>query len=98
MPCYEHCFFINQDGYTALMSAACAGQHECLSILLAHGADVDKANAVSAAIPASAVEHLSPAEHCVWLAVVVVMWYSLFSLLWSGWVHSTHDCIYQRTS
>ena len=29
------------------MMAARGGHHECLSILLAHGAEVDKANAVS---------------------------------------------------
>ena len=31
-----------QDGVTALMLAAQEGHHECLSILLAHGAEVDK--------------------------------------------------------
>ena len=36
-----------QDGFRALMMAAQEGHHECLSILLAHGAEVDKADAVS---------------------------------------------------
>ncbi len=40
------CF--NQDGSTALMIAAERGHHECLPILLAHGAEVEKARAVSA--------------------------------------------------
>ncbi len=35
------------NGSTALMCAALEGHHECLSILLAHGAEVDKADAVS---------------------------------------------------
>ena len=34
-------------GYTALMDAARIGHHGCLSILLAHGAEVDKARGVS---------------------------------------------------
>ena len=82
-----YCLYIRQDGCTAVMIATVKGQHECLSILLAHGAEVDKAIKVSAAIPGSAVEHMSPVEYCFWLAVVAVMWYSLFCLLWS---HSTH--------
>jgi hypothetical protein len=36
-----------KDGITALMMAAREGHHECLSILLAHGAEVNKAAAVS---------------------------------------------------
>jgi hypothetical protein len=36
-----------KDGITALMGAAQRGRHECLSILLSHGAEVDKATAVS---------------------------------------------------
>ena len=49
MCCNKHC--LRQGGHTALMIAAEAGHHECLSILLAHGAEVDKideARAVSA--------------------------------------------------
>ena len=42
------------------MTASCLDQHECLSILLAHGAEVNKAAAVSAAILTSVVEHMSP--------------------------------------
>ncbi len=45
------------------MNAASSGQHEFLSILLALGAEVDKANAVSAAVLTSAVEHMSRAEY-----------------------------------
>ena len=40
--------FIEQDGYSALIIAGANGHHECLSILLTHGAEVDKANRVSA--------------------------------------------------
>ena len=40
-PCFD------QGGKTALMIAAYYGYHECLSVLLAHGAAVDKANEVS---------------------------------------------------
>ena len=43
------------------MIAAEKGQHECLSILLTHGAGMDKADAVSAVILTSVVEHMSPA-------------------------------------
>ena len=42
---YSICF--HQDGYTALMLAAQEGYHECLSILLAHGADLDITNDAS---------------------------------------------------
>ena len=38
---------IDQNGLTALILAAHKGCHECLSILLAHGAEVNKAAAVS---------------------------------------------------
>jgi ankyrin repeat protein len=38
---------MDQDGSTALMYAAQEGHHECLSTLLAHGAEVNKAGAVS---------------------------------------------------
>ena len=47
MDCNPHDLFIDQDGFTALMIAVQEGHHECLSILLAHGADVNKATAVS---------------------------------------------------
>ena len=40
----------DQDGNTALMIAAQEGHHECLSILLTHGAKVDKADEVGAVI------------------------------------------------
>jgi hypothetical protein len=39
--------YIDQDEHTALMIAARKGLHDCLSILLAHGAEVDKATTVS---------------------------------------------------
>ena len=39
--------YIKQDGYSALMIAAAKGHHECLSILLAHGAEVDRPNEAS---------------------------------------------------
>ena len=48
MPCNQHCLMFDQNGYTALVIAALNGNHECLSILLEHGAEVDKANRVSA--------------------------------------------------
>ena len=38
---------MDQNGLTALIGAARQGQRECLSILLAHGAEVNKADAVS---------------------------------------------------
>ena len=41
------CLYIDQFGSTALVSAAEKGHHECLSILLAHGAKVDKLKEVS---------------------------------------------------
>ena len=51
----QHClFFYNQDGWTALMIAASAGQLECLSILLARGAEVNKAYEVS--VPSACIE------------------------------------------
>ena len=40
--------FVNKDGATALMIAACGGHHECVSILLAHGADNNFTTKVSA--------------------------------------------------
>ena len=43
----QYCPCIVQNGLTALMIAALKGHHECLSILLAHGAEVDKARGVS---------------------------------------------------
>ncbi len=39
---------LDQDGLTALMVAAGEGKRECLSVLLAHGPDVNKADKVSA--------------------------------------------------
>ena len=36
-----------QDGATALIIAAEKGHHECLSILLAHGADINRTTGVS---------------------------------------------------
>ena len=48
MCCDQYCLMFDQDGFTALMIAARNGNHECLSILLAHGAEVDKAARVSA--------------------------------------------------
>ncbi len=38
----QYCLCIHQNGLTALILAAQEGHHECLSILLAHGADVNK--------------------------------------------------------
>ena len=46
MSCNQYCILTDQDGRTALMDASMKGQSECLSILLAHGAEVDKANSV----------------------------------------------------
>ena len=48
MCCNQYCLMFDQDGFTALMIAARYGHHECLSILLAHGAEVDKVARVSA--------------------------------------------------
>ena len=39
---------IDQDGRTALILAANKGHHECLSLLLARGAEVDRSVGVSA--------------------------------------------------
>ena len=47
MRCNHYCLHNEQDG-AALLVAAEKGHHECLSILLAHGAEVDKADRVSA--------------------------------------------------
>ena len=47
---YDQCGIpADQGGHTSLMIAAANGHHECLSILLAHDAAVDKANTVSVA-------------------------------------------------
>ncbi len=43
---YQLCAFIEQQGFSALIIASIKGHHECLSILLAHGAEVDKPNEV----------------------------------------------------
>ena len=43
----QYCLCIDQNGLTALIIAAQKGHHECLSILLAHGAEVNKAEALS---------------------------------------------------
>ena len=40
--------YLDQDGWTALMIVAQEGHHECLSILLVHGAEINKAMNVSA--------------------------------------------------
>ncbi len=47
MFCYLYYLYIDQNGLTALLLAAGRGHRECLSILLAHGAEVDKAEEVS---------------------------------------------------
>ena len=44
----QYCISADQDGFRSLMIVAANGHHECLSILLAHGAEVDKTTAVSA--------------------------------------------------
>ena len=44
---YRYRLCMDQDGSTALMDAAGRGRHECLLILLAHGAKVNKADEVS---------------------------------------------------
>ncbi len=51
---------VYQDGTTALMIAAQEGHCECLSILLPHGAEVDKTNAVSAVGLAGDAEYFPP--------------------------------------
>ncbi len=43
-------FCVDQDGCTALIMAAHMGHQDCLSILLANGAEVDKLTEVSAMI------------------------------------------------
>ena len=62
-----HCFFVDKDGFTALMIAAQEGHQECISILLAHGADVKMADRVSAVgiITASPIVKLLAAVRCV---------------------------------
>ena len=50
MCCDQCCLCTHQDGCTALMIAALQGQHECLSILFAHGADAGEAAKVSAGV------------------------------------------------
>ena len=44
----QYCLMFDQNGCSAFLIAAEEGHHECLSILLEHGAEVDKANRVSA--------------------------------------------------
>ena len=41
-------FLFYQTGCTALIVAADKGHHECLQLFLKHGAEIDKANLVSA--------------------------------------------------
>ena len=47
LPCNHNCLCIDQDGSTALTLGAHEGHHECLPILLAHSAEVDRADDVS---------------------------------------------------
>ena len=49
----QDCLMFDQNGCSALSFAVCIRESECLSILLAHGADVEKTDKVSAvkAIP-----------------------------------------------
>ena len=43
MPSVPHCYVVDKDGWTALMIPIQEGHRECLSILLAHGAEANKA-------------------------------------------------------
>ena len=46
--CGSICYWVEQHGQTALIWAAMHGHHECVSILVANGADVNVAGMVSA--------------------------------------------------
>ena len=80
-----------QDGDTALMIAAQEGNHECLSVLLAHGAEVDEAKTVS-------VRGVCCIAYLWDLACIVVaaggmhcnLSLPLLSII--AWQHSSHDC------
>ena len=77
------------------MRAARLGHQECLSILLAHGAKVNKADAVS-------VHGLGSIAYLWDVARVVVaaegmrcnLTLSVLSMI--GWLHSSHDCCSRR--
>ena len=62
----------DQDGNTALMIAAQGGHHECLSILLAHGADVNKAGRVSAV--STPIEQHGAGRVVIYICVGYLVW------------------------
>ena len=74
---------IDQDGRTALILAANKGHHECLSLLLARGAEVDKSVGVSIVIgcPWSIWHRLS--------SMYVNHRWTLVSII--GWAHSSNN-------
>ncbi len=85
------CLSIDQNKLTALKIAAQEGHHECLSILLAHGAEVDKAEAVS-------VRGVCCIAYLLDVACIVVaaegmrcnLSLPLLSII--DWLHSSHGC------
>ena len=87
-------FVFNQDGFTALMTAAKEGHHDCLSILLAHGAKVNIAREVSVVairlecMRMNMIRFISVVHYC--------------GLLWAGFGHKCFDyhasCIDQGDS
>ncbi len=54
---------LEQDGFRALIAATQNGHHGCVSILLKHGAEVDKIDAVSA-VEASDLEGMCASIGC----------------------------------
>ena len=62
------CLYIDQNGSTALVSAAETGHHECLSILLSHGAKVDQCRTVSILIGQYGVGSVIIAMPVGWIA------------------------------
>ena len=78
------------------MDAARWGHHECLSILLAHGAEVDKATGVSVRVVCS-IAYLCDVA-CIGVAAEGMRCnLTLHVLLIIGWIHSSHDGCSRRT-
>ena len=66
-----NCLCIDQNGLTALMIAGLRGHHECLCILLAHGAEVDKSSEVRAVI--GSIAHIIFVFFCSGVAVNIFL-------------------------
>ena len=93
MCCDLNCVCIDQLGSTALMMAAHQGHHECLSILLAHGAEVNKAAAVSVRGIASTWNVACIGFAAEWMRCILSV--SVLSI--KGWHYSSHGSCPRRT-